>query len=294
MEVAITVIIALIMLIFGFALGWLVEMRMDLAYWRTYFKEAEETPEPITIASTEPPKLLPSSQEILIDALKDQVTQRDSDMGTLRGTIEQFNAQATVWREREGELQDEIKRQRQEIEALTEARADTDAEWRLELARREKQWEERNAAELAEARATLEVAKAQLNETRGQVEADLRAEFTQRENDLRAELARREVGHSTETRQLQSELERLKSDWGGLQHRFKRYRDTHPARLLDIPGISPQIQDDLRRAGIHTYRDLAQRTPDDLRSLLNPPKWRVLDFDGWIAQARQLAEEHEL
>lgn len=274
---AVTIIVALFALIAGFLIGWFVEWRIDLAYWRTYFKEAEEAANepPLTITASAPPQLLPSSQEILLDALKDQVAQRDGDLTALRATLDQLNAQAAAWRAREAELLDEIRQQRQQIEALAEARTEADTEWQLELRRREKDWEDAKNAEVARL-------QAELNNVRANTLAE-----------ARAEAARAEAHFQNQTAALHAQLAQLQTDLAALEKRFARYRATHPARLLDIPGITPQTQEDLLRAGILTYGDLAARTPEELRAILKPPHWRTFDFEAWIARARQLAAESE-
>lgn len=274
---AVTIIVALFALIAGFLIGWFVEWRIDLAYWRTYFKEAEEAAAepPLTITASAPPQLLPSSQEILLDALKDQVTQRDGDLTALRTTLDQLNAQAGAWRAREAELLDEIRQQRQQIDALAEARAEADTEWRLELSRREKDWEDAKQTAIARL-------QAELNQSRAEALAE-----------ARAEAARTETMFQAQTADLHTQLTGLQTNLAALEKRFSRYRATHPARLMDIPGITPETQEDLLRAGILTYGDLAARTPEELRAILKPPHWRTFDFDTWIARARQLAAESE-
>jgi hypothetical protein len=39
--------------------------------------------------------------------------------------------------------------------------------------------------------------------------------------------------------------------------------------LLEIPGVGKSIAEDLRTIGIHTIRDLQDRTPEDLYDLSN-------------------------
>lgn len=283
-----TVIVASIALLVGFLLGWLVEWRIDLAYWRSYFKDAEEEEAAQHIielqARPAPAELPPAGQELVLDSLRDQLRQRDADLGTLRGTIEQLGASEGRWREREAELLDEARRLKAEVAALTEAKADAEAEWQHELARREAQWQGGKTQDLAALRAEAEQLKAQLGETRLQAEREAAARLAQADQQWQNR-------YGTDLAALRAENERLRGQLSDLQHRFARYKLNHPATLAEIAGIGPQIEAELRRAGIHTYSDLAARTPDELQSLLDPPKWRRLDFEGWIHQARQLAQE---
>lgn len=283
-----TVIVASIALLVGFLLGWLVEWRIDLAYWRSYFKDAEEEESAQRIielqARPAPAELPPAGQELVLDSLRDQLRQRDADLGTLRGTIEQLGASEGRWREREAELLDEARRLRAEVAALTEAKADAEAEWQHELARREAQWQGGKNQDLAALRAEAEQLKAQVGETRLQAEREAAARLAQADQQWQNR-------YGADLATLRAENERLRAQLAELQHRFARYKLNHPATLAEIAGIGPQIEAELRRAGIHTYSDLAARTPDELQALLDPPKWRRLDFEGWIHQARQLAQE---
>jgi len=238
MNVAAVGIIALIAFLFGFLIGWLIEWQIDLRYWHSYFEEVEKTQgqESVMIlpAATAPPQLPSGNRQenLVIQTLREQLAQRDTNEGR--------------WREvsaaREAELIEEARRLRIQVDELTAAKNDADAEWRHELTLREQQWQESKQAETA------------------------------------AVLA--------ESRQLKEQA-------AALEKKFARYKANHPAELSVIKGIGPKIQADLRRTGINSYAELATRTPEELRVLLNPPKWRKLDFESWIAQAQLLARNEE-
>ena len=267
---AVTVIIYLLIFLLGFLVGWLIEWRLDLGYWRTYFEEeseAEEAASVMVLPPAPPAQLLPPEESLLVQTLRDQLTQREADLTELRSQhtdrerewreredaareaaerqalamIEQLNTNEAQWREtasaRESELSEEARRLRTQVEELLAARNEVEAEWRHELARREAQWQESKEAELSA---------------------------------------------------LRQENDRLRGQAADLEGRLGHYQASHPDELMAISGISPKIQDDLRRAGIHSYVELAARTPDELHGILNPPKWRRLPYEAWIAQARQL------
>jgi predicted flap endonuclease-1-like 5' DNA nuclease len=325
------IIVALIALLLGFLLGWLVEWRIDLAYWRSYFEEAGED-DPATLVALPPVEALqlpPGSQEVLIQSLREQLLQRDADLTALRGTLSQFNANEVYWRGREADLMEEARRLREQLDELTDAKQDAEGEWRHELARREQQWQESKEADLAALQAENDLLQKQLTETKDRLDADWRAELERREQqwqagreaeaaltaetrqlrdqlaevkdsqeaEWRAELERREqqwqAAKESEVTFLQTEYQQLKDRLTDVEGKFERYRANHPAELSTIRGIGPKLESDLRRAGINSYAELAKRTPDDLRILLNPPKWRKLDFESWIAQAQQLAKNEE-
>jgi len=64
-------------------------------------------------------------------------------------------------------------------------------------------------------------------------------------------------------------------------------------RLTDIKGIGPVYAGRLYEAGIHTFRQLAAMTPDELDALIAAPKWRAIDAESWIEQARLFASQRD-
>ena len=114
------------------------------------------------------------------------------------------------------------------------------------------------------------------------------------DSEWRHELARREQewqeSKEGEIASLQTERDRLDAELQTLRDKFSQYRG---ASLATIRGIGPKLEAELRRMGISTYAELAARTPEELRTLLNPPNWRKLDFADWIEQARILAKAEE-
>lgn len=325
-------IVALLALLVGFLLGWLIEWRIDLAYWRSYFEEADED-DPATLMALPPAAALqlpPGSQEVLLQSLREQLSQREADLTALRATLGQLNSNEIYWRGREADLMEEARRLRAQVDELTDAKHDLEDEWRHELARREQQWQESKEADLAGLTAEARQLQEQLSGVKDRLDDEWRAELARREQEWReskdaevtaltaearqlreelveakekvdaewrAELARREeqwqASKESELTFLQNEYQQLKDKLADVERRFARYQANHPAELSTIRGIGPKLESDLRRAGINSYAELARRTPEDLRILLNPPKWRKLDFESWIAQAQQLAKNEE-
>ena len=60
--------------------------------------------------------------------------------------------------------------------------------------------------------------------------------------------------------------------------------------LTQVKGIGPKYAAQLNAAGITTYAALAHTPADRLQELIDPPAWRQVDFQAWIAEARALAE----
>ena len=80
-------------------------------------------------------------------------------------------------------------------------------------------------------------------------------------------------------------------------------RDDTPARravpssaaaddLELINGIGPTYARRLREAGIKTYVELTQQTPERLREITGLKTWQAADPTNWITEAHQLASLH--
>ena len=66
-----------------------------------------------------------------------------------------------------------------------------------------------------------------------------------------------------------------------------------PDDLPRIKGIGPVYQGRLNTAGITTFQQLAQATPDAIRDALAVPEWQRVEPERWIAEANQLAQPEE-
>ena len=66
-----------------------------------------------------------------------------------------------------------------------------------------------------------------------------------------------------------------------------------PEDLTRIAGIDQVFEDELYAAGIFTYRQLAERTPDELARIIPAHlAGEELDFVSWIVQADSLRDEY--
>ncbi len=63
-----------------------------------------------------------------------------------------------------------------------------------------------------------------------------------------------------------------------------------PDDFIAISGIGPKIQTLLNQAGVLTYAQLAQLTPEEIAEITKRSAARISQ-EGWIAQARALAGE---
>lgn len=65
-------------------------------------------------------------------------------------------------------------------------------------------------------------------------------------------------------------------------------------RLTDIKGIGPVYANQLREAGIYTFKQLANLTADELRAILSiTGRRRNFNAESWIQQAQLLAKQRE-
>ena len=60
--------------------------------------------------------------------------------------------------------------------------------------------------------------------------------------------------------------------------------------LEAITGIGPVYADRLRKAGIQTYAQLAELTPEHVQQIIGPIRsGSMIDAQSWIAEAQQLS-----
>jgi predicted flap endonuclease-1-like 5' DNA nuclease len=59
-----------------------------------------------------------------------------------------------------------------------------------------------------------------------------------------------------------------------------------PDDLIIIEGIGPKVNQVLQAAGIYTFAQLADTTPEQLKAILEPAGFRFMDPSSWPQQAR--------
>jgi len=62
-------------------------------------------------------------------------------------------------------------------------------------------------------------------------------------------------------------------------------------RLERVKGIGAVFAAKLKAAGIHTFAQLAEQSPQRIREIIQPEEWQKIDSEAWIAQAREMAEQ---
>jgi predicted flap endonuclease-1-like 5' DNA nuclease len=118
--------------------------------------------------------------------------------------------------------------------------------------------------------------------------------------DLNASLA--------EERRWQRELDSAQREIGELKEQLARLSeqtdsqmtaansekaDTERDRLERIKGIGPAFAQRLRKAGITTFAQLAQLSPERIVEIIHPEPRQAIDPASWIAQAKELAPKNQ-
>jgi predicted flap endonuclease-1-like 5' DNA nuclease len=90
------------------------------------------------------------------------------------------------------------------------------------------------------------------------------------------------AGLRTENSRLADELARLRAE---LAQARAAVRDP----LIDINGIGPVYEQKLFAAGVRTFAQLGEMTPEQVRAIIQPQPWQEFEPEKWIAEARQRA-----
>jgi len=64
-----------------------------------------------------------------------------------------------------------------------------------------------------------------------------------------------------------------------------------PDHLPDINGIGQVYARRLNDAGVFTFAQLSELSPERLREIVQPQEWQTLDFASWITQARTFTQK---
>lgn len=64
-------------------------------------------------------------------------------------------------------------------------------------------------------------------------------------------------------------------------------------QLEMINGVGPAFAQRLHTAGVHTFAQLSELSPERLLEIIHPEPWQAVDPGSWIAQARQLAPKNQ-
>ena len=96
-----------------------------------------------------------------------------------------------------------------------------------------------------------------------------------------------------EIQNLRAELEAGEARLSSLRAALDKHVEHHSDDLTAIKGIGRVYQQKLHDAGINSYSQLAQMTPERIREIIDAPAWRKLEPEKWIEQAAILAKRGE-
>ncbi len=61
--------------------------------------------------------------------------------------------------------------------------------------------------------------------------------------------------------------------------------------LEEIQGIGPVFAQKLNQAGIYTFLQLSQLTPERVLEIIQPESWQRIDAQAWLTQAHTLSQK---
>jgi len=64
--------------------------------------------------------------------------------------------------------------------------------------------------------------------------------------------------------------------------------------LVDIDGIGKVFEKRLQDAGVKTFAQLGQMTPDQIREIIKPENWQKIEPEKWIEEAKSFASGAKL
>lgn len=102
-----------------------------------------------------------------------------------------------------------------------------------------------------------------------------------------------QTGVDEESR-LRRELETARLEINRLQTQLTTNAPTELSsadQLQDINGVGQIFAKRLNEAGIYTFAQVSELSPERLQEIIQPQEWQTLDFAAWIAQARTLAQK---
>lgn len=87
-------------------------------------------------------------------------------------------------------------------------------------------------------------------------------------------------------RQLREDLRQARNEIAALQQQAAQKNEPASDDLEEIAGIGPEEARRLREAGVVTFADLANATPDALRAAIGADAWQSANTEAWVAEAQ--------
>ena len=248
-------------LILGLLIGWLVEWVIDWYYWRRRTSDS----------SAELNSLRAQNNRLRadLDATSRSVNQLKAEIGVPNGELASAQAENARLRAELDAANSSIGQHKTELDALHA---------KLDLATAANEAAQARLADAGSAAAQVAGAQDDRFKTQRFTLSDIGAASAAApgadHSGLQAELA----GAHTE-------IERLRSELDGLRRTQRR------DPLIDINGIGPVIEKRMFEAGIFTFEQIAQATPQRLREIAQLKDWQEANPEEWIAEARKRAQD---
>jgi large subunit ribosomal protein L21 len=91
---------------------------------------------------------------------------------------------------------------------------------------------------------------------------------------------------------LQARLQTAEAERNELKSRLTvALNRVAPDDLEKITGIGPAYARVLQQAGVRTFAELSQLSPDRLRQIISPKEWQKIEPEVWIEEARTFARK---
>lgn len=82
-------------------------------------------------------------------------------------------------------------------------------------------------------------------------------------------------------------IDDLRAQLEGMAQKVPQAED----QLERVKGIGAVFAGRLKAAGIHTFAQLAQLTPERVEEIINPEEWQKIEADAWIEEAARFAAQ---
>lgn len=91
-----------------------------------------------------------------------------------------------------------------------------------------------------------------------------------------------------ELTKLQAQIDNRSTSLAPISGQTPANRPSDP--LEEIQGIGPVFAQKLNQAGIYTFLQLSQLTPERVLEIIQPESWQRIDTQAWLTQAHTLSK----
>ncbi|MEZ4541794.1 MAG: DUF4332 domain-containing protein [Chloroflexota bacterium] len=290
-------------LILGIIIGWLVEWLIDWLFWR---RDAEEAQQADLVAEERLAAVEPNQ------AWEDRLANAEQDYQTRLRAVEadwqnRLNLNEQQWQSQFVALEDENRSLRAQVAgpalglaAASPVMAALEGNEALDLPDEAIFIDEAVIGDLAEEDTNLErLVFDDFDQARdfgelGDIDDDLAERFHLAGVDSIDTLAAADptilsVATGLERDETESWIDRAAAALPSIETTAAAPAAAPRDDLVRVHGIGPKYAAVLAEAGILSFDDLAQTTPDQLRDIIKPSVMQQINFDSWVGQAVALA-----